>query len=65
MRDVDSGMLLYRNMKERFLDANFNIRKWSTNNERLQNIIEYIEHLYKEENLVNRTDKVLVLPGVI
>ena len=65
MRDVDSGILLYRNMKERFLDANFNIRKWSTNNERLQNIIEYIEHLYKEENLVNRTDKVLVLPGVI
>ena len=51
-------------MKERFLDANFNIRKWSTNNERLQNIIEYIEHLYKEENLVNRTDKVLVLPGM-
>ena len=65
MRDVGSGILLYRNMKERFLDANFNIRKWSTNNERLQNIIEYIEHLYKEENLVNRTDKVLVLPGVI
>ena len=65
MRDVDSGILLYRNMKERFLDANFNIRKWSTNNERLQNIIEYIEHLYKEENLVNRTDKELVLPGVI
>ena len=65
MRDVGSGILLYRSMKERFLDANFNIRKWSTNNERLQNIIEYIEHLYKEENLVNRTDKVLVLPGVI
>ena len=65
MRDVGSGILLYRNMKERFLDANFNIRKWSTNNERLQNIIEYIEHLYKEENLVNHTDKVLVLPGVI
>ena len=65
MRDVGSGILLYRNMKERFLDANFNIRKWSTNNERLQNIIEYIEHLYKEENLVSRTDKVLVLPGVI
>ena len=59
MRDVGSGILLYRNMKESFLDANFNIRKWSTDNERLRNIIEYIEHLYKEENLVNHTDKVL------
>ena len=65
MRDVGSGILLYRNMKERFLDANFNIRKWRTNNERLRNIIEYSQHLYKEENLVNHTDKVLVLPGMI
>ena len=41
VRDVDRGILLYRNMKERFLDANFNIRKWYTKNERLRNIIEY------------------------
>ena len=57
--DVDSGILLYRNIKERFLDANFNIRKWRTHNERLRNIIEYSENLYEEENLVNHNDKVL------
>ena len=52
VRDVDKGILLYRIMKKRFLDANFNIRKWCKNIERLQNIIEYSENLYKEENLI-------------
>ena len=59
VRDDDSRILLCRNMKERFLDANFNIRKWRTNNNRLRNIIEYSENLNKEENFVNHTDKVL------
>ena len=59
VRDDESGILLCRNTKERFLDANFNTRKWGTNNERLRNIIEYSENLNKEENLVNHTDKVL------
>ena len=59
MRDVDKSILLYKNMKERFLDANVNIRKWCTNNENLPNIIEYSEKLYKKENLVNKNDKVL------
>ena len=31
--DINSGILLYRNMKERFLYINFNLRKWRTNNE--------------------------------
>ena len=59
VRDIDYGTLLYRNMKERSLDANFNIRKWRINNGRLRNIIAYSENLYKEENLVNHSDKVL------
>ena len=59
VRDVESGILLYRNMKDRFLDANFKILKWRTNNGGLRTIIEYSEHLYKEENCVNHTDKVL------
>ena len=44
-RDVDSGILLYRNMKDRFLNVNFNIRKWRTKNESIRNIIEYSENL--------------------
>ena len=59
VRDVDGGILLYRNIKERLLDANFNIRKWRTNNERLRNIIEHSANLYKEENLTNHYDKLL------
>ena len=59
MRIVDSDILLYRNRKERFLDANFNIHKRLTNNGKLLNIIEYSKSLNKEENLVNYNDKVL------
>lgn len=59
VRIVDSDILLYRNRKERFLDANFNIHKRLTNNGKLLNIIEYSKSLNKEENLVNYNDKVL------
>ena len=59
VRHIDSGILLYRNMEERFLNVNFNIRTWRTNNERLRNIIEYSKTIYKEEDLVNHYDKVL------
>ena len=59
VRIVESDILLYRNAKERFLDANFNIHKRLTNNGKLLNIIEYSKSLHKEENLVNYNDKVL------
>ena len=49
-------------MKERFLDINFNLRKWRSNNEHLRCIIENSEKLFNNErnvNLVNHNDKVL------
>ena len=60
--NINSGNLLYRNMKERFLDINFNLRKWRTNDKKLRGIIENSEILFNNggnENLVNHTDKVL------
>ena len=38
---------------------NFSIRISHKNKERLQNIIEYSENLYKEGNLVSHTEKAL------
>ena len=54
VKDIDSDILLYRNMKERFLDVNFNLRKLRTNDNKLRNIIDN-----SVSKLVNHNEKVL------
>ena len=47
--NVDEGLDLYKKIKVRFIEANFNLRKWRTNNEELRNIINKNENNNKEE----------------
>ena len=46
---MDEGLDLYKKFKVRFIEANFNLRKWRTNNEELRNIINKNENNNKEE----------------
>ena len=52
---VTEGLGLYRKCKIRFLEANFNLRKWRTNNEELRQIINEAEGFPSD----NVTEKVL------
>ena len=40
----NEGVNLYKNIKLRFMEGNFNVRKWRSNNEELRNYIVEKEH---------------------
>ena len=42
VHSVDEGIELYKKFKLRFMEANFNIRKWRTNDNELKNKLEII-----------------------
>ena len=52
---VGEGSELYWLMKGRFGEANFNLRKWRTNNAELRELIDESEsNIYKQSNLVEK-----------
>ena len=59
---VGEGVNLYRKVKTRFLEANFNFRRWRTNDRKLQRFIQFQENksIVKPEG--NDCHKVLGIP---
>ena len=50
VHSVEEGTELYKKFKLRFMEANFIVRKWRTNNNELKNKLEIIE---SQENIHN------------
>jgi len=42
--NLESVLLLYKKLKIRFFEANFNLRKWRTNDPQLRNLINTAEN---------------------
>ena len=60
--NVEEGVDLYNNIKSRFNEAQFNVRKWRTNNEELRAIInkkEKINNDINNNNTSRKNEKVL------
>ena len=60
--NVEEGVDLYNNIKSRFNEAQFNVRKWRTNNEELRAIInkkEKINNNINNNNTSRKNEKVL------
>ena len=47
--DVEEGFIMYKKVKIRFLEAQFNVRKWRTNSKELRNKMES-QDILSEEN---------------
>ena len=58
-KNLEEGVKLYRKCKVRFLEANFNLRKWRTNDERLRQIIDESKEVNISDNM---GDKLLGIP---
>ena len=59
----EEGLTLYKNMKSRFMEGNFNLRKWRTNDDSLRSAISLNESVIYNEKVPNmRNEKVLGIP---
>ena len=56
VKNVEDGIELYQKFKIRFMEANFNIRKWKTNNKNLKTEIEKRENYLGTDVPFNQKD---------
>ena len=57
VKTTEEGITLYRNLKDRFKEASFNLRKWRTNDNEFRRKITELEHKKPSETLVEVEDQ--------